>query len=48
MDKEWRMEYKKDLIFLYNCLINILKRRNLLYKEYSFESFCELVYKTNG
>jgi hypothetical protein len=42
--KQWYNEYKDDLILLYKKIMYVLKTRNLLYKDYSFKSFCEFVY----
>jgi hypothetical protein len=46
--QEWRVEYKRDLTLIFNKLIYILKRKNLLYKEYSFDTFCSLIFKKSN
>ncbi len=43
--KQWYNEYKEDLILLYKKIMYVLKTRNLLYKDYSFNAFCDFVYK---
>lgn len=42
--QRWYNEYKEDLFFLYNKIMYVLKSRNLVYKEYSFHKFCDLIY----
>ena len=42
--KQWYTEYKEDLFLLYKKIMYVLKSRNLVYKDYSFYSFCDLVY----
>jgi hypothetical protein len=42
--KQWYNEYKDDLILLYKKIMYVLKTRNLLYKDYSFNLFCDFVY----
>ena len=42
--KQWYNEYKEDLIILYKKIMYVLKNRNLVYKDHSFHSFCDLIY----
>jgi len=46
--KEWYIEYEMDLYVLFNKTMNVLKTKKLLYKEYSFDSFCQLIYKKSS
>jgi phenolic acid decarboxylase len=41
---KWMQEYREDTLIIFNRLIQILERRNMIYKEYSYDSFCKLLY----
>lgn len=41
---KWMEEYREDTVIIFNRLIQILERRNMIYKDYSYESFCKLLY----
>ena len=43
--KQWYNEHKEDLFLLYKKIMYVLKSRNLVYKDHSFHSFCDLIYK---
>ena len=42
--EKWMDEYDKDIFYLFQNLMYILKRKNMLYKEFSFEKFSKLIY----
>ena len=44
----WLEEYENDLTFFYKNIINVLKRKNVLYKEYKFETFCKFIYSKSS
>jgi len=46
--KKWYDEYKNDLYILFQRLIGVLKTKNMLYKNHSFESFCRLIYSKSS
>ena len=41
---KWMEEYHVDTFIIFNRLINILQRRNMIYKDYSYKKFCKLLY----
>jgi hypothetical protein len=40
----WMEEYEKDIYCLYQNLMYILKKKNMLYKEFSFKKYSKLIY----
>ena len=46
--EKWIVEYNDDLFNLYKKLLNVLKSKNMVYKEHSFDSFCKLIYSKSS
>ena len=44
---KWFQEYKVDLIHLFKEMNSVLKSKKI-YKEYSFYSFCKLIYSKSS
>lgn len=46
--QKWYEEYEKDLCVIFTHLMSVLKRKNMVYKQHSFETFCKLIYKKSS
>jgi hypothetical protein len=42
--EKWMEEYNKDTFIIFSKLMSILNRKGMVYKEYSYDSFCKLLY----
>ena len=45
--KEWCEEYDNDVYIIFMNFMSILKRKNMVYKNYSYSTFRRLVYMTS-
>ena len=42
--EKWMEEYNEDIFIIFSRLMNILNKKGMMYKDYSYESFCKLLY----
>jgi hypothetical protein len=46
--ESWYNEYKKYLDSLFSKIMYVLKTKDMIYKEYQFDTFCKLIYKKSS
>jgi hypothetical protein len=46
--EKWFEEYNSELKELFSTLNSILKNKNMVYKEYQFDTFCKLIYSKSS
>ena len=45
---EWQKIYHRDLIIIYTKIIDNMKKRKILYREFNYMEFCKLIYRKSS
>jgi len=46
--EKWFNEYENNLESLFLKIMYVLKTKNMVYKDYKFDSFCKLIYRKSS